>query len=134
MWRERPLLGFGPDNFRKLHEAFGGWHSTRPTPRHTAHSAYLEAAASTGALGLLTLVATLGAGFVGAGRALAAAERAESRASALSLLGLLAAIATHATVESLLGFTAQYLFFGFVIGAVAALGRGRGLNAPTASA
>jgi hypothetical protein len=122
MWRERPLLGFGPDNFRKLHADFGGWPSGAP-PRDSAHSAYLEAAASTGTLGLLTLVLTLGAGFACAGRALAAAVRPEQRGAALALLGLLAAIATHATVDFLLSFTAQYVFFGFVVGATAALAR-----------
>jgi O-antigen ligase len=134
MWRERPLLGFGPDNFRKLHAGFGGWPSDAAPSRDSAHSAYLEAAASTGTLGLLTLVLTLVAGFARAGRALAAAVRPEQRGAALALLGLLAAIATHATVDFLLSFTAQYVFFGFVIGAASALGGSRDLNAPRAAA
>jgi O-antigen ligase len=134
MWRARPWLGFGPDTFRKLHADFGGWPSSRAAPRDSAHSAYLEAAASTGTLGLLTLVLTLVASFACAVRALAAAVRPEQRAAALALLGLLAAIATHATVDFLLSFTAQYVFFGVVTGAAAALDRSRALNAPTAAA
>ena len=119
----RPWLGFGPDNFRKLHADFGGWPSSRAAPRDSAHSAYLEAAASTGALGLLALVATLVASFVDARRALVRASDVNAGAPALALLGLLAAIVTHATVDFLQSFTAQYIVLGFVVGAVAALAR-----------
>jgi O-antigen ligase len=123
MWRERPLLGFGPDNFRKLHADFGGWPSSSAPLRDSAHSAYLEAAASTGALGLSALVATFVASFVDARRALARAPGATAAAAALALLGLLAAIVTHATVDFLQSFTAQYIVLGFAVGAASALAR-----------
>lgn len=134
MWRERPLLGFGPDNFRKLHAVFGGWPSGRGGPVDYAHSAYLEAAASTGTLGLVTLLATLVAALAWGLRALAHATGSEERGAAAALLGLVVVVITHATVDFLLAFTAQYAFFGFVIGAVSALVRSQSLSEPTAAA
>jgi hypothetical protein len=133
MWRARPWLGFGPDNFRKLHADFGGWPSGRALPGDSAHSAYLEAAASTGALGLVALVATLAASFAAAWRALTRAPGAAA-GPALALLGLLGAIATHATVDFLQSFTAQYIVLGFVVGAAPAVARDDEPSAPTAAA
>lgn len=134
MWLERPLLGFGPDNYRKMHEAFAGWPSGREGLADYAHSAYLEAAASTGSLGLLTLLATLLATLGAAWRVAAHAPGLEDRVAAAALTGLLAGIAAHSAVDHLLGFTSEYLFFGCVVGGAAALGRREDLSEATAAA
>lgn len=123
MWRERPLLGFGPDNFRKLHVEFRGWPAERAGSVDYAHSAYLEAAASSGGLALATLLATLVACVSRGRRALTRAALPQQRAAGAVLLGAVAALAVHWSVESLLGFTAQYVFFGFLVGASCALDR-----------
>jgi hypothetical protein len=134
MWLARPLLGFGPDNYRKLHASFGGWPAGREALADSAHSAYLEAAASTGALGLVALLATLGAALASARRALRHAVAPEDRGAAAAVLGLAAAIITHATVDFLLGFTAHYVLFAVVIGGATALARRGDLSAPRAAA
>jgi O-antigen ligase/polysaccharide polymerase Wzy-like membrane protein len=126
MWREHPLTGMGPDNFRWAH----GANSSRPSgvaPETLvpANNLFLEAAASTGTLGLLALVGTLAATARAAWRALRRAAPASADAAwAATLLALTAGIVVHGAVDTLLGFTGHYLFLGLVVGAAAAEDRG----------
>jgi hypothetical protein len=122
MWRERPLLGIGPDNFRWAHAAgasgpSGDTHETLIS----ANNLFLEAAATTGTLGLLALVGTLAATARAAGRALRRAATPSADAVwAAVLLALVAGVAVHGMVDTLLGFTGHYLFLGIVVGAASA--------------
>ena len=115
MWRDRPLLGVGPDNFRRLHPQYGGWLAPAFQPT-TAHNLFLEAAADTGTLGLLCLVGTLAFAARGAWR------RRAGEAAAWAALGLLAALAVQGQVEALLEYTGCYLLLAFAVGAATARG------------
>jgi hypothetical protein len=123
MWKERPLLGVGSDNFRWLH----GPRARQPMwdSRVFANNLYLEAAATTGTLGLLAVAGTLGAALAAAARRLASAEGAPDAAVAAAVLAGLAAVAVHGTVDYVLAFTGHYLVFGLLIGLAAALGSSR---------
>jgi hypothetical protein len=116
MWRAHPLTGVGPDNFRRLHVEYGEWIAPGNV-RLGAHNVFLEAAATTGALGLAALVLV----FAGGARAAWRARPAVPLAGAV--LALLALLAGQGLVDSLLGFTGIYLLFAFVVGSAAALGR-----------
>ncbi len=117
MWRDRPLLGVGPDNFRRLHPAYGGWLGAGNFPM-SAHNQLLETAATTGALGLLALLGTIGLSV----RAAHVARAGPLAAPAAIVLALLAAFLVQAQVDALLEFTGHYLLFAFVVGTAAALG------------
>lgn len=121
MWRDRPLLGAGPDNFRRLHPRYGGWLGAGNVPM-SAHNQFLETAATTGALGLLALVGTM---FFSARAAIAARQGADAVLAA-AVLGLLAAFLVQAQVDALLEFTGHYLLFALVVGFSCGIGRATG--------
>jgi hypothetical protein len=119
MWRERPLTGVGPDNFRWLYGPRAGqpfWDA-----RVYANATLLEAAATTGTLGALALGGCLLASLAsGLSHARAAGARDAPGREALASFALLAGIAAHGVVDYVLAFTGHYLVLGFAVGAVAA--------------
>jgi hypothetical protein len=119
LWRSSPLLGVGPDNYRRLYGPQAG----RPSwdTRVYANNTLLEAAATTGLLGAAALATCLVSMIVRARRRLReAAPGSEAQALAAALLGLSAGLAAHGVVDYVLAFTGHYLLFGFVVGAVSA--------------
>jgi O-Antigen ligase len=116
MWRDRPLLGVGPDNFRRLHPVYGGWLGAGNFPM-SAHNQLLETASTTGSLGLLALLGTIAF----SARAALAARAGPDAALASVVLALLAAFVVQAQVDALLEFTGHYLLFALVVGTAAAL-------------
>jgi O-antigen ligase len=119
LWRQRPLTGMGPDNFRWLYGRVAGqpfWDT-----RVFANNALIEAAATTGTLGALALAGTL------ITTALAAASRLHEPgvqgATAAALFAITIGLAAHGAVDYVLAFTGHYLLFGFVAGSAAGLGR-----------
>jgi hypothetical protein len=120
MWREHPLLGAGPDNFRRLHAAQAGWPASWDTDSY-ANNTYLEIAATTGSLGLMAFLGVLVSTSAAAARRLSVsgATPAEHGIAAL-LLAATAGLATHGLVDYTLAFTGHYLFLGFVVGAASA--------------
>ncbi|HET7292750.1 MAG TPA: O-antigen ligase family protein [Vicinamibacteria bacterium] len=124
MWRDRPLTGVGSDNFRLLNARYGGWVDGRVRDASIrAHNAFLEAAATTGALGLLALLATLLAAARAARHRLRAPAEALDVALGAATVGWLAGIVVQSMVDVLLPFTAHYLFLGFVVGVASSRGR-----------
>lgn len=115
MVRERPLLGFGPDAFRRVHGARAGReHWDR---RVYANNTGLELAANTGVLGAAAFAASLAT-------ALAAAWRVAARAGgphAAAVTAGLAVASAHGLVDYLLAFTGPYLSFAVLVGCAAAL-------------
>jgi hypothetical protein len=106
LWRERPLLGVGPDNFRRLYGRVLG----RPSDERTyANNALLEAAATTGLLGAAALGVTL----------LAMLLRAARQDPALC--GIATVIVAHGLVDSVLAFTGHALVLAFVVGSLSHL-------------
>jgi O-antigen ligase len=116
MWRDHPLLGVGPDNFRRLHPQYGGWLGAGNFPM-SAHNQLLESAATTGLVGLLALAGTI----VLSARAAFRARRGRDADVAAVVLALLAAFLVQAQVDALLEFTGHYLLFAFVVGTAAAM-------------
>lgn len=117
MWRDRPVTGVGPDNFRRLDARYGRWMARGNVPLG-AHNAFLEAAATTGTLGLLALLAVFG---TAARAALRARGRTDEAARPPAVLALLTVLAVQGLVDSLLGFTGVYLLLAFVVGMAGAL-------------
>jgi hypothetical protein len=59
MWKEHPVLGVGPGQFRKVYPQY--LPEIRPDQRLESHNIFLEAAANTGTLGLVAMVFLLAA-------------------------------------------------------------------------
>lgn len=120
MWRAHPVTGAGPDNYRWLHGAYGGWLTWSVLSR--ADSAYLEIAATTGTIGLASYLATL---VLTAAHALRGLRRSspEERPIPAAVLAWVTGIAVHGVVDHSLPFTGHYLFFAFVVGVASRLGR-----------
>jgi hypothetical protein len=116
LWRQRPLVGVGPDNFRRLYGRTLGVETA--DPRTHANNTLLEAAATTGVLGALALAVTL----LGALRA--AARGTAPAAPALCGLGVV--LAVHGLVDYVLAFTGHALVLAFVAGAASARDRPAG--------
>lgn len=119
MWRDHPLTGVGPDNFRWLQGPYArrsAWDY-----RTFANNAFLEVAATTGALGLLSFIGTLLATLRGAFRRRATAvPGSRERLVAAILLALATAFVVHGAIDYVLAFTGHYLLLGLVVGAVSA--------------
>ena len=119
LWRERPIVGIGPDNFRWAHGAYAGWpRGVTQDTLVTASNMFLETAATTGLLGLLALLGTLAATARAALEALARAPADSADAVCAAVwLALVLGIAAHGLVDTFLGFTGHYLFLALVVGA-----------------
>jgi hypothetical protein len=117
LWRERPLLGIGPDNFRRRYEAVvpplpsGRYEDTRVH----ANSLYFETLADLGLAGLAALVAL----------AVALARTLHRHAEARSLAGLgcataAAAFFVHGLLDYFFEFTPLFGLFWVTLGLTAA--------------
>jgi O-Antigen ligase len=117
LWRERPLLGVGPDNFRRRYEAVvpappsGRYEDTRVH----ANSLYFETLADLGLAGLAALVAL----------AVALARALRRHAEARSLAGLGCAVAAavffvHGLLDYFFEFTPLFGLFWVTLGLTAA--------------
>jgi len=95
LFREHPLLGVGPDNFRRLYGPHLGPRAM--DDRIHANSLYVETAADLGLLGLLALVVLIATLVVAARRV----HDVEGRAGALAV----AAFLLHGVVDQFLAFT-----------------------------
>ena len=126
MWRERPLLGVGPDGFRRLYSGYLG--PRLLDVRVNANSLYVETLADLGLAGVVAL------GFVFAalcGAAWVAWPRGGGPVGWL-VVGPAAALATfalHGIVDSVLAFTPLYGLFWIHAGLLA--GRAEPTRAPS---
>jgi len=119
-WREHPLLGLGPDNFRHAYHRYLGLKS--PDERLHANNFYFETLASLGSAGIVALGLVI-AGFV------ASARRALRQHGATSVAGLVAAAAAaglgayfvHGFFDYFLEFTPTYALLWLLAGMLAAL-------------
>jgi hypothetical protein len=123
MWKDYPLLGVGPDNFRLIYGPYLGLKEF--DKRIHSNSLYLETLANLGTLGMFALAAVflpLAATFWRHMRGPACTE------VKLLTLGLGASIASfylHGFVDYFLEFTPTYALFWLVLGMTAGLARSK---------
>lgn len=110
MWRERPWLGVGADNYRLLYGRF----AVLPIadPRVHSNNMYIEVLAGTGLVGCAAFLWLL----TRAGMAGWACMRGRGSALGLGLAAALAACAVHGLVDSFLSFTGTYIAMAVVCG------------------
>lgn len=120
MWRERPIVGVGPDVFRHTYGPRLGlqvWDD-----RVHTNNLYLELLAGAGVVGLLAFLALAGATLRAGWGGLAAPPRppAETALLAGALLGV-AAFLGHGLLDVFLAFTPTYALLWAMVGAVGGL-------------
>jgi hypothetical protein len=114
MFREHPLLGVGPDNFRHIYGTYLGL-STWDDRVH-ANDLYLELLADLGLLGALAFGGLVALPLLSLARGLRAPT---SRKQAVWLAGFAASLLAyflHSGLDSFLEFTPVYLLFWVVLG------------------
>jgi hypothetical protein len=122
MFRQHPLLGIGPDNFRHRYGAFLGLAPREVDERLHANSLYFETLADLGAAGLVAFAFVLVALAAAARRAAAPAAR---RFLALGLACALGTYLLHGALDYFLEFTPTYALFWLLGGAIVAMDRSR---------
>jgi len=113
LWRGRPLLGIGPDNFRHTYGRVLGlaaWDD-----RVHANNSYIEVIVGMGVIGAVALVWLLSRTVIAARDAVLSAD-ASSLPIVAAATAACAAIATHALVDSFLTFTPTYAAFAIAAG------------------
>jgi O-antigen ligase len=119
-WREHPLLGLGPDNFRRAYNRYLGL--ARPDERLHANNFYFETLASLGIAGIGALV-LLVVGVAGAARTAIRHHGAASVAGLIvagAAIGL-AAYLVHGFFDYFLEFTPTYALLWLLAGIVTGL-------------
>jgi hypothetical protein len=114
MFRQHPLLGVGPDNFRHIYGAFLGL--PKWDDRVHANNLYLELLADVGALGFLAFAALVAPSIAGLIRRLRAAPIGVSAIWLAALSASLLAYFVHSTLDSFLEFTPVYVLFWLIVG------------------
>jgi hypothetical protein len=119
-WRDHPLLGLGPDNFRRGYNRYLGL--PQPDERLHANNFYFETLASLGIAGVAALALVI----VGFGRAARGALRRHGRSSTAGLLTTgvaagLAAYLVHGFFDYFLEFTPTYALLWLLGGLLVAL-------------
>ncbi|HET9703172.1 MAG TPA: O-antigen ligase family protein [Vicinamibacterales bacterium] len=112
-WRERPLVGIGPDNFRHTYGrrlGLAAWDR-----RVHANNNYLEVLAGMGLLGAAA-VAWLAVAALGAALRNFAALDADTRPVFAAAAAAVLAIAVHGLVDSFWTFTPAYVVFAIAAG------------------
>ncbi len=123
MWREHPLVGVGPDNFRLLYGPYLGLaHSDR---RIHSNNLYLETLVNLGILGLLGLAAVFASLVSVLWRLWRRPVRVEVRLLALGLGASIASFFLHGFVDYFLEFTPTYALFWLLTGMAIGLARSR---------
>jgi O-antigen ligase len=117
LWRGRPLLGIGPDVFRHVYGPLLGLSSW--DDRIHTNNLYLEVLVGAGILGFAAFLALIGAALLSGMRALASATvTPQAWWAALGCGVALAAFLIHGLLDMFLEYTATYLLFWSLIGAI----------------
>jgi hypothetical protein len=114
MFRSRPLLGVGPDNYRLLYGSFAS--VQKVDPRVHSNNMYLEILAGTGILGLA------GAVWIGVGVARACLRALRLTPAGAGLAAACLGIAVHGVFDSFLGFTGTYIAIAVALGLAVSAG------------
>ncbi len=117
MWRDHPLLGVGPDQFRNQYPHYI---NVSPDSRIRTHNIFMEALANTGAVGLAAMVFLLGwAAWVLLRLARARSMEISYRLVALALMVALAAYVGHGLADYFLWQTGVLFLFFALLGLIA---------------
>ncbi len=116
MWRERQLLGVGPDNFRLLYGRYAS--ILNADPRVHSNNMYIELLVGMGLVGGVVL-AWLAGRVAGAVRRCCAAGGAD-----LGVAAACVAIAVHGLADSFLSFTGTYIVMAVALGLASACPQG----------
>jgi hypothetical protein len=119
MWRDHPLLGVGPDNFRHLYGSYLGRMDS--DDRLHTNSLYVETLVTTGLAGGLALIGLMGTLWQAARKVFAAARDPAVGALVAGLLAGLAAFFLHGSVDYFFEFTPTYGLFWLLAGSTAGL-------------
>ena len=124
MWRERPVLGHGPDSFRHMYGSYLGL--AQYDNRVHANSLYVETLATLGLAGAAALIALAGTLTRAVRRGWRAARGASSVTERILALGLLAGLIAyfvHGLADYFFEFTPTYGLFWLTAGMTAGLMR-----------
>jgi hypothetical protein len=113
IWRERPLLGIGPDNFRHTYGRHLGL--AAPDVRVHANNSYVEVLVGMGVAGAIAFGWLMIRGAASARTIVAGADPVTLPLAAAALAACLA-IAVHALADSFLTFTPTYVVFAIAAG------------------
>ena len=114
---ERPVLGWGPDNFGAVFGRFATGYARTSEPHDQAHGKLVEVAATTGGLGLAAYLALWSVAFLTvwrAARGMEAGERALVLFVGAALMGGLAQL--QFLFETTIGSLQTTVLLGFVVG------------------
>jgi O-antigen ligase len=114
MFRQHPMLGVGPDNFRHVYGTYLAL--PRWDDRVHANDLYLELLADLGALGFLAFGVLVMPSLVGVARGLRSAATGAAAVWLAALGASLLAFFVHSTLDSFLEFTPVYLLFWVIVG------------------
>ncbi len=119
MWREKPLLGEGPDNFRRL---YGSYLDLKAfDTRIYANNLYLETMADAGLAGLLALAIVLAQVAVLWRKVLTTSALAADKVLVICMGMATAAYLLHGFVDYFLAFSPTYAQFWILTGAIIGL-------------
>jgi hypothetical protein len=116
-FRDHPVLGIGPDNFRHAYGTYLG--RLGADERLHANNFYIEILATMGVFGVLAL----GTLMIALARTARRAARGPTRVLTFGVAVGLAAYFVHGTLDYFLGFTPTYALFWLLAGTLAALER-----------
>ncbi len=122
MWMQYPVLGAGPDNFRRLFGPYLGL--KRFDTRIYSNNMYLELLATAGLGGLAGLIAILMSAAVAAKKAWLGAEHREDKLLVVGIGLGLAAFCLHGLVDYFFAFTPTYGMFWILTGMAVGLAYG----------
>jgi len=129
LFREQPLLGIGPDNFRHRYGPYTGF--DKWDDRIHTNNMFIEAFVNLGVIGGTIFLIVIGMGLIWPLRAVGSELGAgdSNTVLAIGLLGASVAFTAHGLVDYFLEFTPTYLLFWLVLGLSAGLWRDRGEEA-----
>jgi hypothetical protein len=122
MWLQSPVLGAGPDNFRRLFGPYLGL--KRFDTRIYSNNLYLELLSTAGLAGLAGLIAVLITTTAAAKRAWLGAEHPEDKLLVVGIGLGLAAFYLHGLVDYFFAFTPTYGMFWILTGMAVGLAHG----------
>jgi len=126
MWKDHPILGVGPDNFRLSYGPYLGLKEF--DNRIHSNSLYLETLANMGTLGMLALAAVCLPLAATLWRFWHQAACPEVKLVALGLGASIASFYLHGFVDYFLEFTPTYALFWLVLGMAAGLARSKAIS------